>query len=133
MTLSELNNSQTFLATEPTNLAAKEATDSSSTVVEKGLKSVANIADEHVKKAFDIFDKLRNDNLVRQIVQMIVIDIILVVVFYLITFFLFNKQTRMGDNDYAPADNADDVQLNNVGAGQGIGNIQINEADLPAF
>lgn len=133
MTLSELNNSQTFLATEPTNLAAKEATDSSSTVVEKGLKSVANIADEHVKKAFDIFDKLRNDNLVRQIVQMIVIDIILVLVFYLITFFFFNKQTRMGDNDYAPADNADDVQLNNVGASQGIGNIQINEADLPAF
>lgn len=71
--------------------------------------------------------------MVRQIIQMIVIDTVLVLIFYLITFFFLNNETRMGEDDFQPIDNADNGQLDIAGADKDIGNIKIAEADLPAF
>lgn len=39
----------------------------------------------------------------------------------------------MGEDDFQPLDNADDGQLDVAGAEKGIGNIKINQADLPAY
>ena len=59
---------------------------------------------EPIKTTITIFTKLYNDNMVWQILQVIVVDIILVSIFYLITFFFFNKETGMGeDGDAAHA------------------------------
>ena len=46
---------------------------------------------EPIKTTITILTKLYNDDMVWQILQVIVVDIILVSIFYLITFFFFNN------------------------------------------
>jgi len=65
----------------------------------EGIEAGRGIVEAPVKATITILTKLYNDNMVRQIVQVIVVDIILVAIFYLITFFFFNKDTRMGEEE----------------------------------
>lgn len=88
----------------PIMLAASPTTSpESSTSTTGSVGDLAKQAKERmeapVKATITILTKLYNDNMVRQIGQVIVVDIILVCIFYLITFFFFNKDTQMGKEE----------------------------------